>query len=58
MANEAIKASALLAKKDGAYPKFDKDSILASPFLIYNTTEETDTILQVIEKENGNFDSE
>lgn len=24
----------------------------------YNTTEETDTILQVIEKENGNFDSE
>lgn len=46
MANEAIKASALLAKKDGAYPKFDKDSILASPFLIYNTTEETYALVE------------
>ena len=46
MANGAIKASALLAKEDGAYPKFDKDSILASPFLIYNTTEETYALVE------------
>ena len=46
MANEAIKASALLAKEDGAYPKFNKDSVLASPFLIYNTTEETRELVE------------
>jgi ribonucleoside-diphosphate reductase alpha chain len=46
MSNGAIKASALLAKEDGAYPKFDKDSILASPFLIYNTTEETYALVE------------
>ena len=46
MANGAIKASALLAKEVGAYPKFDKDSILASPFLIYNTTEETYALVE------------
>jgi len=46
MANEAIKASALLAKEDGAYPKFNKESVLESPFLIYNTTEETRALVE------------
>ena len=41
MTNEAIKASALLAKEYGAYPKYDKDAILQSSFLTVNTDSET-----------------
>lgn len=37
MANEAIYASAMLAAKDGAYPKYN-EKVLESEFLIRNTT--------------------
>jgi ribonucleoside-diphosphate reductase alpha chain len=40
LANESIKASALLAKEEGAYPKYKKE-ILRSRFLKNNTTPET-----------------
>ena len=40
MANEAIKASALLAKEYGTYPKYKKE-VLESEFLYNNTTKET-----------------
>ncbi len=41
LANESIKASALLAKEEGVYPKYNKDAILHSDFLIQNTTCDT-----------------
>ena len=37
LANESIKASALLAKDYGVYPKYNKDAILNSEFLYENT---------------------
>ena len=40
LANESIKASALLAKEEGTYPKYKKE-ILRSKFLQDNTTNET-----------------
>ena len=40
LANESIKASALLAKEEGTYPKYKKE-ILHSKFLQDNTTNET-----------------
>ena len=40
LANESIKASALLAKEEGTYPKYKKE-ILCSKFLQDNTTNET-----------------
>ena len=46
MANESIKASAKLAKEFGAYPKFNKESILSSHFLVYNTSEETRELVE------------
>ena len=41
LANESIRASALLAKEEGMYPKCDKEAILHSDFLIENTTIDT-----------------
>ena len=41
LANESIKASALLAKEEGVYPKFNKEAVLQSEFLNKNTTIET-----------------
>ena len=37
MANEAIKSSAQLAKEFGSYPKFNKEAVLASEYLLQNT---------------------
>ena len=41
MANESLKASALLAKEYGAFPKCNKAAILHSPFVCENTDYET-----------------
>lgn len=41
MIDSAIKASALLAKKDGPYPKFKLDKVLKSQFLQENASAET-----------------
>lgn len=41
MIDSAIKASALLAKEEGAYPNFKLDKVLASPFLHENAIPET-----------------
>ena len=41
MANEVIKASALLAKERGTYPEYNRNAILSSEFLANNTTDET-----------------
>ena len=41
LANESIKASALLAKEEGVYPKYNEEAILQSEFLNKNTTQET-----------------
>lgn len=41
MIDSAIRASALLAKEEGAYPNYKADKILASPFLLENASPET-----------------
>ena len=41
LANESLRASALLAKEYGAYPECDKDAITHSLFVIENTDDET-----------------
>lgn len=41
MTNESIKASALLAKEYGTYPKYNGNAITKSPFLAINTDTET-----------------
>lgn len=41
MIDSAIRASALLAKEEGAYPKFKAEAVLSSPFLIENASKET-----------------
>lgn len=40
LANEVVKQSALLAKEQGSYPKYNKEAVLQSPFLLNNTTQE------------------
>ncbi len=47
MINSALQQSALLAKKEGAFPGYKKEAVLASEFLQTNASEET---LQLIEK--------
>lgn len=37
MANSSLKASALLAKEKGAYPKYNKEAVLKSEFIRMNT---------------------
>jgi ribonucleoside-diphosphate reductase alpha chain len=41
MMNAAISQSALLAEKDGPYPKCNPDEILETPFILANTTDDT-----------------
>ena len=41
LANSSLKASALLSKEYGAYPKYKKDEVLASDFVRKNTSIET-----------------
>jgi len=45
--NEALKQSALLAKEYGPFPRYKKEAVLKSPFLLSNATEE---VLDLIEK--------
>lgn len=49
MVNEALRQSALLAEEYGPFPRYNKEAILSSPFLIDNATEE---VLELI-KEYG-----
>ncbi|MCR3955180.1 MAG: adenosylcobalamin-dependent ribonucleoside-diphosphate reductase [Gudongella sp.] len=49
MVNEALRESALLAEKDGPFPRFNLDAVLASPFLKENADED---VLDLI-KEHG-----
>ena len=46
LANESIKASALLAKEFGPYPKYDENAVLRSNFLRANTTDGTYNLVQ------------
>ena len=46
LASESIKASALLAKEYGAYPKCDVNALLTSDFLNRNSTVETRGLIQ------------
>lgn len=41
MIDKSIKASALLAKETGAYPKYNSEAVLNSPFLLKNTYSDT-----------------
>lgn len=47
LANDSLRASALLAKNEGAYPKCKIEKILESPYVRYNATEKT---MKLIEK--------
>ena len=46
LANEAIRASALLAKEYGAYPKYNEEAVLASAYLRRNTDSEVYGLVQ------------
>ena len=46
MANECIKANALLAKEYGPYPKYNKEMVLKSEFLYENTEDDTYELVQ------------
>ncbi len=45
--NEALKQSALLAKEYGPFPRYKKEAVLKSPFLLSNASQE---VLDLIEK--------
>ena len=47
LANESIKASALLAKEKGAYPKYNENAVLSSKFLRKNATDGTINLVQM-----------
>ena len=47
LANESIKASALLAKEYGAYPKYNENAVLSSPFLRANASDGTINLVQM-----------
>ena len=49
MVNEALRQSALLAEEYGPFPRYNREAILSSPFLLDNATEE---VLELI-KEYG-----
>jgi ribonucleoside-diphosphate reductase alpha chain len=49
MINEALRQSALLAKENGTFPKYRREAILKSPFLLSNAEED---VLELI-KEHG-----
>ncbi|MFW5976332.1 MAG: adenosylcobalamin-dependent ribonucleoside-diphosphate reductase [Bacillota bacterium] len=46
MINSALQQSALLARKDGPYPKYKKEAILNSDFFRENATEETKKLVE------------
>ena len=46
MANEVIKANALLSKEKGAYPKYNKDAILNSEFIKANSVVSTYSLVE------------
>lgn len=46
LANESIKASAYLAKEFGPYPKYNKDAVMNSKFLIENTSGGTSQLVE------------
>lgn len=46
MSEQAIKTSVLLAQEYGAYPKYNKDAVLESDFLKYNTTNITHHLVE------------
>ena len=46
LANESIKASAYLAKEFGPYPKYNKDAVMSSKFLIENTSGGTNQLVE------------
>ena len=46
LANDSLRASALLAKHEGAYPKCKIEHILKSPYVKYNATEKTLTLIE------------
>jgi ribonucleoside-diphosphate reductase alpha chain len=45
--DNALRASALLAKEEGAFPKYKKEKVMASPFLMENASPET---IELVEK--------
>jgi ribonucleoside-diphosphate reductase alpha chain len=47
LANESIKASALLAKEYGPYPKYNENAVLSSNFLRTNATDGTINLVQM-----------
>ena len=47
LVDESIKASTLLAKEYGAYPKYNKEAVLLSEFLLDNISDET---FELVEK--------
>lgn len=49
MINEALRQSALLAKEHGTFPRYNRDAVLKSPFLLENADED---VLELI-KEYG-----
>ena len=49
MINEALRQSALLAKKDGTFPRYNAEAVLKSPFLLSNIDED---VMDLI-KEHG-----
>ena len=47
MVNEALRQSALLAEKDGPFPRYNKEAVLKSPFLKANADED---VIELIEE--------
>ena len=47
LANESLRASALLAKEYGAYPKYNEHAVLSSGFLRSNATDGTINLIQM-----------
>ena len=46
LANEALKASALLSKEYGPYPKFNKEAVSNSEFILFNTHGEVCNLIE------------
>ncbi len=46
MINSALQKSALMAKDKGAYPKYDEEAVLSSPFIKAVTTRETLSLIK------------
>ena len=53
MANAALQQSALLAKEYGPYDKYNKQAVLASPYLKFIATPETYTMIEKYGLRNG-----